>query len=245
MKPTYRRLPSPATCLALAALFISLGGTGYAVSSLPRDSVGTAQLRDRAVTEDELAGAAVITRKLANGAVTNRKIARQGLTGSRLAPDTLGGVQIDETLLAPVPSALVADRAKVATRATTADRVEQADRAGRAATADVATLARRATRADFADRAGVAGSLAAVDTNVEDATIPEGGGQLISVECDSGLVPVGGGFLQTGDFADSGVISSSAPLTNGWVVLVFDAAPDPGGDMPGEAYAVCVKADGT
>jgi hypothetical protein len=36
--------------LALAALFVALGGTSYAAAKLPRDSVGTPQLRKSAVT---------------------------------------------------------------------------------------------------------------------------------------------------------------------------------------------------
>jgi hypothetical protein len=41
-----RRLPSVASVLATTALFFSLGGTGYAVTQLPRNSVGTDQVRD-------------------------------------------------------------------------------------------------------------------------------------------------------------------------------------------------------
>jgi hypothetical protein len=41
--------------LALIALFIALGGTSYAAASLPASSVGTAQLRNRAVTPSKLA----------------------------------------------------------------------------------------------------------------------------------------------------------------------------------------------
>jgi len=48
------RRPSPAMCVALIALFVALGGTGYAAFSLPRDSVGTAQLKDGAVTKRKI-----------------------------------------------------------------------------------------------------------------------------------------------------------------------------------------------
>ena len=41
-----RRWPSAATVLATTALFFSLGGTGYAVTQLPRNSVGSDQVRD-------------------------------------------------------------------------------------------------------------------------------------------------------------------------------------------------------
>ena len=35
--------PSPAMAVALLALFVSLAGVSYAATSLPRNSVGTAQ----------------------------------------------------------------------------------------------------------------------------------------------------------------------------------------------------------
>jgi hypothetical protein len=52
------RRPSPAMCVALVALFVALGGTGYAAFSLPSDSVGTAQLRDGAVTKRKISARA-------------------------------------------------------------------------------------------------------------------------------------------------------------------------------------------
>lgn len=42
-------LPRPSTALALAALAVALGGTGYAATVLPAGSVGTAQLKSGAV----------------------------------------------------------------------------------------------------------------------------------------------------------------------------------------------------
>jgi hypothetical protein len=235
-----RRLPSPATCLALLALFVSLGGTTYAVTSLPRDSVGTEQLRDRAVTEDKLSSAAVITRKLANGAVTGRKIARGAITGSRIAPNALGGDQIDESVLGAVPRAENADQARTAVRAAVADRVERVERAETAGTADTAALAERAAEADRADLAGVADALAAVDKKFVEATIT-GGIASITVQCDdaAGEVAVNGGFVQTGDFADFALIAGSAPVPGGWSLVVVD---DPAQPMPGQAFAICIRA---
>ena len=42
--------PSPALVVALIALFVALGGTGYAVTKLPANSVGTKQIKKNAVT---------------------------------------------------------------------------------------------------------------------------------------------------------------------------------------------------
>lgn len=44
------RKPSPALVVACVALFVALGGTSYAVTQLPRNSVGTKQLKNAAVT---------------------------------------------------------------------------------------------------------------------------------------------------------------------------------------------------
>lgn len=44
------RRPSPALVIACIALFVALSGTGYAVSKLPRNSVGSAQIKKNAVT---------------------------------------------------------------------------------------------------------------------------------------------------------------------------------------------------
>jgi len=44
------RAPSPSLVISLIALFVALGGTTYAATSLPANSVGTAQLRNKAVT---------------------------------------------------------------------------------------------------------------------------------------------------------------------------------------------------
>ena len=46
--------PSPALVVSLIALFVALGGTSYAAFSLPKNSVGTAQLKTGAVTGSKL-----------------------------------------------------------------------------------------------------------------------------------------------------------------------------------------------
>jgi hypothetical protein len=44
------RAPSPALVISLIALFVALGGTTYAATSLPKNSVGTNQIQNKAVT---------------------------------------------------------------------------------------------------------------------------------------------------------------------------------------------------
>jgi hypothetical protein len=49
------RRPTPALVVACVALVIAMGGTSYAAFSLPKNSVGTAQLRNGAITQQKIA----------------------------------------------------------------------------------------------------------------------------------------------------------------------------------------------
>jgi hypothetical protein len=70
MAPLKRRLPSPALAVALLALFVALGGTGYAAVALQKNSVGSKQLRKGAVKNP----------KIAANAVTGAKVKQQSLS---------------------------------------------------------------------------------------------------------------------------------------------------------------------
>jgi hypothetical protein len=64
--------PSPALIVAIIALIISMGGTGYAAFTLPNNSVATKQLK--------------------NGSVTAAKVKRHSLTGAQINMKKLGTV---------------------------------------------------------------------------------------------------------------------------------------------------------
>ena len=53
------RRPSPAIVISSVALFLSLGGVGYAATQLPPNSVGTSQLRNGAVSYTKIQPGAV------------------------------------------------------------------------------------------------------------------------------------------------------------------------------------------
>jgi hypothetical protein len=55
--------------VSLVALFMSLGGVGYAATQLPNNSVGAAQLRNGAVTNNKIKDSAVTFKKIEPGAV--------------------------------------------------------------------------------------------------------------------------------------------------------------------------------
>jgi hypothetical protein len=54
-----RRRPSPAIVISSVALFMSLGGVGYAATQLPANSVGTSQLRNGSVSYTKIQPGAV------------------------------------------------------------------------------------------------------------------------------------------------------------------------------------------
>lgn len=57
-----------ANVVATLALFVALGGVGYAASQLPKNSVGTKQLKKNAVTSQKIAKGAVTKGKLSSDA---------------------------------------------------------------------------------------------------------------------------------------------------------------------------------
>lgn len=73
-----------ANVMATIAVFIALGGTGYAATQLPRNSVGTKQIRTGGVGASELRSSAVTSRDIRNGTISTRDMsasARRSLTG--------------------------------------------------------------------------------------------------------------------------------------------------------------------
>jgi hypothetical protein len=71
--------PSPALVLACVALFVALGGTGYAALQLPANSVGSKQIKKGAVKNSDIA----------NNAVTGAKVRPRSLTASDFRASSL------------------------------------------------------------------------------------------------------------------------------------------------------------
>jgi hypothetical protein len=63
-----RRLPSPALVISLIALFVAIGGIGWAAAK-----IGTSDIKNGAVTTKKLHNNAVSTKKIKNNAVTGAK----------------------------------------------------------------------------------------------------------------------------------------------------------------------------
>lgn len=79
--------PSPALVIACIALGIALGGTGYAtVLQVPKNSVGTAQLKSSAVTNKKLAPNAVTSAKVQNRSLLRADFATGQLPAGPAGP---------------------------------------------------------------------------------------------------------------------------------------------------------------
>jgi hypothetical protein len=84
------RLPSPTLLVAVCALVVALGGTGYAVASLPRHSVGPAQLKKNAVTSKSVADGSLKALDFGAGQLPAGPAGAAGATGPRGTPGADG-----------------------------------------------------------------------------------------------------------------------------------------------------------
>ena len=71
MSRLWKYRPSPAMIVAMLALFVAMGGTGYAVSKLPKGSVGSAQLRKNAVRSKHIKAGSITKAKLAKSTLSS------------------------------------------------------------------------------------------------------------------------------------------------------------------------------
>src|SRR3954453_12657479 len=60
--------PSPALVISIVALLMAMGGTGYAAFKLPRNSVGSAQIKKNAVTSAKVKNGSLKPPDFARGA---------------------------------------------------------------------------------------------------------------------------------------------------------------------------------
>jgi hypothetical protein len=110
------KLPSPSMAISLLALFVALGGTGYAA----------VKINGKSIKSGTITGS-----KFKNKTVTGGKLKNKTLTGGKLKNDTLTGRQIKESTLGTVP------RAAVAATAGTASALADSAKAGFLSATDV------------------------------------------------------------------------------------------------------------
>jgi hypothetical protein len=100
---------SYANVVATLALFIALGGSAYAATALPRNSVGSAQIRANAVGPSELRRNAVTSTEIRDSSVSLRDIAAGARSALRGSP----GLQGPIGPAGPAGPAGTADRAAI------------------------------------------------------------------------------------------------------------------------------------
>jgi hypothetical protein len=79
--------------MSAVALFMSVGGVGYAAVSLPANSVGSAQIRDDAVTYKKIEPDSVGAVRLAHNGVTESKIRNGAVSYKKIQPNAVGTVR--------------------------------------------------------------------------------------------------------------------------------------------------------
>jgi hypothetical protein len=83
MTSFHRRRPSPAMIVALIALFVALGGTGYAALVLPRNSVGSEQLKRNAVRSSKVKNRSLLAKDFKAGQLPRGPRGRTGAPAAR------------------------------------------------------------------------------------------------------------------------------------------------------------------
>jgi hypothetical protein len=111
VKPSFRRLPSPALVIACVALFVSLGGVSYALAT---GSVDSRELRNNTIRSKDVRNNTLRTFDVRNNEVRGFDIRNSTVQGRDVAFNTLTGADISEEDLGKVPSAGAADIAGTA-----------------------------------------------------------------------------------------------------------------------------------
>jgi hypothetical protein len=93
LRSALRRRPSAPMVVSVLALFMSVGGVGYAAVALPANSVGTSQLQDNAVTYKKIAPDSVGRVRLADRGVTTSKIRDENVTYKKIQRRAVGKVR--------------------------------------------------------------------------------------------------------------------------------------------------------
>jgi hypothetical protein len=80
------RRPAPATVISVIALFVALGGTGYAAVTLPRNSVGAKQLRKNAVSSSKVKNGTLLKKDFKTGQLPAGERGPKGDVGPSTGP---------------------------------------------------------------------------------------------------------------------------------------------------------------
>lgn len=236
-----------ANVVSLIALFVALGGTGYAAITLPKNSVGPKQIKKNAVRASDVRAGAVRSAEVRNGTLADIDVLDGGLTGADIGNNTIALADLGGNSV---------DGAKVADGSLGTDDIADASVGG----IDVAEGA--LTGGDVADGSLGSGDVAAgtflgakVTVQFEQAAadLANGAEMSLDVHCPEGQTAIGGGAR--GDLTDSEktTIGSSRPIISttssgapgddgtftGWRTTVQNE--DNGAGIRPEVWVICAS----
>jgi len=94
MAQAIRKKLSYANVMATLALFVALGGVGYAAAHLPRDSVGSKQIKEDAVKASEQAPDSVDSSNVIDLSLGGGDLANNAIDSPQLADNAVGSSEI-------------------------------------------------------------------------------------------------------------------------------------------------------
>ena len=225
---------SSAHVIALAALFVALGGTAYAAATVSTNdikdgAVTTDKIRNKAVTRQKIADDAVVRRTIKDNAVKTLKIANAAVTNTKVGPDAVdsskvldGSIGTTELADAGVTTGKLADAAVDNTKLADAS-VSSPKLAANAVTAGKLAITPRTTTVDVAD----------------------GTTALLESPCLAGEKVVGGGATWSAGFSNAQaagthlVHSRPNPDLSGWAARGYNGS---GGQRTLFVRAICLGA---
>jgi hypothetical protein len=114
VKSLLRRRPSPALIVASVALFVSLGGVSYGVTT---GFIDSREIKNNEIRSLDIRNNQVRSRDIRNNEVRGIDIRNSTIQSRDIALNGVQGADVKESTLGKVPSALLADRARAATSA--------------------------------------------------------------------------------------------------------------------------------
>jgi hypothetical protein len=117
VKRLARFKPSPSMVVALIALFVAMGGVGYAAAT-----IGSAQIKNNSIRGKDIRNSSVTGKDVKNSGLTGKDVKNSSLSGGDVKNNSLTGNDLNESTLGTVPSA---NSANSANRAGSSARTDQ------------------------------------------------------------------------------------------------------------------------
>ena len=191
--------PTYANVCATLALFVALGGTGYAATTIT-----TSQIANNAVTTPKIKNAAVNSSKLANNSVIAARIASNAVSSAKIPSNAVTSAKIASNAVSTP---------KIANAAVTTPKIAD----GAVTAAQIAPGTLTANLFATGQTPGINPSKISVVTTSPVGVSPNNPGATVTATCPAGQKALGGGF-NTGPNA---FVDATGPTADGggWFVV--------------------------